>query len=756
MKKFIKGMKTKSKEKPELNNEVLKEEAFGAEKVPDKSKKHPVKEKKLKEKRSKETKPESKKPKEKKTKEKKQVFLLTLRNKIFVCFLIPIVFIIIVGYSAYHNAAEGMSEKFTESTQQTTNMTMNYLDMSCTYVQSEGFRYAADSALEEYFIGMMTNDPASQARYISDTRITLMAAQTANPFIENIHFVTRAGIPIISTATTSSKYDGIYAEYSEDMLALAEDGRTAPKWVDEHPRLTEHMGLTLSDYFFSYQMPTTSRFAYIVIDIRESSVRSILEDIDLGKGSITAFVTKSGKEVVVEPLEEGEESKLPEGQPVFTDKDFYQKSLASDEMSGAMDVTFNGKDYLYLFDKSELTHVMLCALIPTDIIIGQAESIKGITIALVIVAAVIATLVGLFITFGIQKNMKYISKKLNLVAEGDLTVEVRAQSRDEFNGLARTAMNMIINNKKLVTKLMGTVDQLETSAGNVNTASEDISNYSGDITRAIDEINEGLNKQAEHAQECVVKTSVLSEKINDISQMVEAVERLVDQTEKMIEQGTGIVQTLSERAQETSNITARVGDSIAALKTESETINGFVQTISDISDQTNLLSLNASIEAARAGEAGRGFAVVAEEIRKLADQSKESANKIQEIVSNIGSTTEKTTDSAKKAEEMVEGQAKALEQTVGVFAQIQDCVNELVEGIRMVIERLEQITNEKVQVQDSIQNISSVSEEVAASTQEVTATLGEQTEVIGRLAVKADELKKEAEELDKSIARFTL
>lgn len=761
MKKFMKGMKIKSKEKPELNNEVLKEEVAGEEKKTEKGRKRPVKEKKAKEKKPKEKKPENKKsenkkPAEKKTREKKQVFLLTLRNKIFVCFLIPIVFIIIVGYSAYHNAAEGMSEKFTESTQQTTNMTMNYLDMSCTYVQSEGFRYAADSGLEEYFIGMMTNDPASQARYISDTRITLMAAQTANPFIENIHFVTRAGIPIISTATTSSKYDGIYAEYSEDMLALAEDGRTAPKWVDEHPRLTEHMGLSQSDYFFSYQMPTTSRFAYIVIDVRESSVREILEDIDLGKGSITAFVTKNGKEVVVEPLEEGEESKLPEGQPVFTDKDFYQESLASDEVSGAMDVTFNGKSYLYLFDKSELTHVMLCALIPTDVIIGQAESIKGITIALVIIAAVIATLVGLFITFGIQKNMKYISKKLNLVAEGDLTVEVRAQSRDEFNGLARTAMNMIVNNKKLVTKLMGTVEQLETSAGNVNTASEDISNYSGDITRAIDEINEGLNKQAEHAQECVVKTSVLSEKINDISQMVEAVEKLVDQTEKMIEQGTGIVQVLSERAQETSNITARVGDSIATLKTESETINGFVQTISDISDQTNLLSLNASIEAARAGDAGRGFAVVAEEIRKLADDSSKAAAEISRNVQNISAQTAGSVASAKEAESMVALQTEAVTEVIAVFEDMSRQMQGLFDNMKEIANNTEAANKDKDDTLDAVENISAIIEETASGASMVRDMATELLKSVDKLSETANNLDEDMQGLKTEISVFKI
>lgn len=752
MKSFFKSKKDKSK----VNNDVLSgenSEVKGKKKSADK-------EKRLKEKIPKEKKPKEKKPKEKKVKadgkERKQSKILSLRNKIFVAFLVPIIFMIIVGYTAYFNAAEGMSEKFEESTQQTINMAVNYLDMSCTYVQSEGFRYAVDSSLEEYFIGMMKKDKITQSKYISDTRLTLMAAQQANPFIENIHFVTKAGIPIISTATTSLDYDGIYNEYYDDMVAISEDGRTPPKWVDDHARLTEHMGLKMDDYFISYQMPTTSKFAYIVIDIRESAVRDILLDMDLGNGSVVGFVTNTGKELVQENLKEGEESHLVAGEPVYYDKDFYIDSLNSDELSGAKDVKFQGEKYLYLYKKSEVSNTMLCALIPVDIVTGQAEAIKTITITLVIIATIIACLIGLFITFGIQKNMKSISKELNEVAEGNLTVQVKTRSRDEFLGLAKTANNMIANNKKLVTKLISTVEQLETSAGNVNTASEDINNYSGDITRAIDEISEGMNKQAEHAQECVLKTSVLSDKIKDISQIVGAVEALVDQTEKMIEQGTRIVQVLSERAQETSNITARVGDSIATLKTESETINGFVQTISDISEQTNLLSLNASIEAARAGEAGRGFAVVAEEIRKLADDSSRAAGEISRNVQNISAQTATSVASAKEAEDMVALQTKAVSEVIQVFEDMSKQITGLFENLKEIANSTEAANKDRDDTLDAVENISAIIEETASGSALVREMANQLLNSVDKLSETANALDEDMQGLKTEISVFKI
>lgn len=669
--------------------------------------------------------------------------LFGLRNKIYVCFLIPIAFMTAVGFISYSLAQDGLSGKFKESSIQTSNMAIQYLDTSCTYIQSEGMRYAFDSGIENYSLGMPGKSASEKTNFVSDTRVLLLASQKANPFISNVHIVPKTGNDIISSAT-SDHYDGIYDDYHNEMLSLAVDGRNIPRWVDAHPLLSGQMGLVDDDYFIAYQMQTSKQFAYVVIDVNTQALADILENMDFGKGSITGFITSSGKEIINEGATDQAAQIRHSGEGIFSQQDFYAQSLASEDMSGVMDVTYQGKKYLYVYSKSEICNVTLCSLIPLSIVTGQAEKIKNITITLVILAALIAICIGTVITMGIQKNMKNISRKLNEVASGDLTVSVKAQGKDEFQSLAQTATNMIKNNKNLVLKLTNMVSQLEMSADDVNSASGDITDCSADIVKAIDEISEGISRQAQNAQECVVKTGNLSGRMENISEMVEKTEMLADETGQMIRQGMEIVSSLEKRAMETTEVTEKVGSSIEMLRTESEMINGFVETISDISGQTNLLSLNASIEAARAGEAGRGFAIVAEEIRKLADESNKAAEEIRNNVNKISAQTVVSVNNAKEAESMVALQAQTVEEVIGIFRNMDEQITGLYSNMKEIADSTEIADKERNDTMEAVENISSIIEQSSENSAHV-------HDMAIRLQDSAQKLDQTAQTLDENM-----
>lgn len=692
-------------------------------------------------------------PKQKKS--GKSSKLLSIRNKIVVCFLVPIVFMVIIGVSAYQKSAEGLSEKFTDSTLQTMRMATENLNMSCDFIRSEGLKYAYDDDLRKYFLGMFEDNPVDKLNFLTSTKSNLLSVQTSNPFISHMHIIPKKGVNLLSTKL-SSGVDGFLDEYKED-VASGEGRRSIPQWIDSHPVLDEKVTETEKDYIMAFEMMSQSNNACVVIDIKPSAITDFMEEIDIGDGSIIGFVTPGGRELVVENVEEGKESVLPEEGNVFSGHEYY--TAVMDEAvadAGTAEVDFQGEKYLFIYSHSADIGFTTCALVPMRVVTSQATEIRNMTIGLVILACVIVVIVGIFITAGIENNMRRISRKFGDVAKGDLTVTVSAKGHDEFQDLAGSATNMITNTKKLVNQVSNATGELEVSAQNVGQASELIHEYSQDITRAIGEINEGMEEQSRHAQECVEKTDILSNEIQEVSHVVERVEKLVGETEGMINKGMEIVQVLGDRAGETTQMTVKVSESIESLRKESEIINSFVATITEITEQTNLLSLNASIEAARAGEAGRGFAVVAEEIRKLADDSAKAAGEIRNNVANITAQTQNSVESASQAKAMVELQTKAVEEVIAVFREMQERMGQLIEGLKDIVVSTEKADGERSAAVAAVKNISDIIEETAGSAETVNDVANKLLNHVEKLSTTASVLDENMEGLKNEISVFKI
>lgn len=666
-------------------------------------------------------------------KEQKKGVLFSIRAKIFLCFLIPILFLILVGVFSYKKAAAGMYDTFRDSNEQTINMANQYIDVSNSFIEAEALKYAFQSDLGKYMIGLYETDSTRKKSVINSVGSSIRASQAGNEFISNIHIVTIEDIQMLSTRAGGNVM-GIYKEYKDEMLGYSDNGKKLPEWVDYHKTLDETLGLKQSDYIMAYQTTPQSGKGFIVIDVKASAIQQFLDSLDMGDGSIIGFVTQSGREIISEKLPDGQESTRADGETVFYGQDFFNNI---EDQQTTKEVSINGKSYLFFYSRMERTNAAVCALVPMEIVNGQADDIRNVTIAVVLIACVVAVLIGIIISTGIQKNMKRISGRLEEVAEGNLTTKVSVKGHDEFNNLAVVANHMINNNKKLVQKVSGATDTLESSAQEVRQASNVMKDYSVNIIQAIDEINDGITKQSEHAEECVRKTDTLSEEIQNVSSIVGQVEGLVSEAENMINHGMQMVQTLGERATKTTDVTIKVETSIEELKKESEIINEFVETITDISEQTNLLSLNASIEAARAGEAGRGFAVVAEEIRKLADHSAEAAGEIQNNVTHITDQTVNSVENAKQARDMVALQTEAVQEVVGVFDDMNQCMQKLFDALKEIISSTEQADKEREDTLAAVKNISDIIAETAEGTklvQSVAAKLQENVDTMNQTA----------------------
>lgn len=665
-----------------------------------------------------------------------QTLMFSIRNKIVICFLVPILFMIVLGMMSYQKAASGMRDSFEDSTQQTINMATEYIDVSNSFIEAEALKYVVDSDLGKYFLGVYDNDPTKRRNLIDEVKTEILASQVGNSFISNIHIVTESKTSMITTKSKAQQ--GIYDKYMEE---LAVNGELA-KWEDHHDTLDEYLQIPQKEYILTCQREVQNGNAIIVIDVKAEAIQSFLEGLNLGEGSVVGFVTAGGRELAVLREAGAESGILIKDQTVFADKDFFQQA---GEETGVQEVVYEGQNYLFFHDTSEKTGATVCALVPMQVVTSQAGAIQQLTIIGVLISSIIVIIIGVWITSGIRKNMQRISGSLEVVAQGNLATEVAVRGRDEFQGLAAAANDMIANNKQLVQKVSMATDKLAVSAGEVTEASGVIQEYSSDIAHAINEINDGMEKQSIHAQECVSKTGTLSEEIQQVNRIAREVETLVTNAEDMIRHGMELVTVLGERANETTAVTAQVEESILELKKESEIINQFVGMITDISEQTNLLSLNASIEAARAGEAGRGFAVVAEEIRKLADNSAEAAGEIRNNVAHISAQTVVSVESAKQAGSMVALQTEAVQEVTGVFQNMNQAMEDLFESLKMILEGTEQADREREEALEAVRNISLIIEETAQSAEVV-------KNVAENLQRNVENLNGTAESLDENMS----
>lgn len=707
--------------------------------------------------------PETKRKEQKNS--KKKSILVTL----LAAFMVPVVLMIALGIVSYNTASSGIVDKYKESAESTISAVGDYFELVCENISGKALEMVTDSDVGDYYDKFYEKKDAKAMEAFRNAKSIVRNAKSTNRNVYSCTIIPEGG-GYLSTISGSMS-DAPVADFGNTAEGqyFVNNNSQRNKWLGYQTYLDSNMQSKQENYAMVYYQRFSKANAYLVMAVDMSVAEEMLGQIDFGKDSVKALVSSDGREVsFVQQTESltGEEAAIEEQateeqdaeavvKQWFVGSDFYESTKEAEE-TGHMDVKIDGRKYVYIYTPVGDTGTMICTLIPESNLLGQVGSIKYITIAMVLLAAGAALATGFIISSGISKTVKEMSVGLAKVAEGDLSKDFTTKRQDEFKELTGSLNAMIESMRELMrdmkqfgSKVTGLAEDVSEKTGAINDSMQD-------IARAMDEVAGGVQSQAEDTENSNENMMTFSENITTVTEETVHMGETADKAISAVEQGRVIVQELSAKSDTTVSLTRVLVNDIDAVQKSSEEIKGFVDVINSIAGQTNLLSLNASIEAARAGEAGRGFAVVAEEIRKLADQSKESGDKIREIVEHIGQTTDKTTASAREAESMVNQQAKALEETVSVFGMIQGCVGNLVEGIRVVTEKLEASMTEKENVENSLQNISSVSEEVAASTQEVTATLGEQVSVIQALKGKVELLKADALELDKSIDRFKI
>ncbi|MBS7528268.1 methyl-accepting chemotaxis protein [Fusibacter paucivorans] len=416
---------------------------------------------------------------------------------------------------------------------------------------------------------------------------------------------------------------------------------------------------------------------------------------------------------------------------------------------------FDGKEVFSAYDHLSNGWIV-AASVPRDEVMRVIQDLFNImltiTIAIIIIAAILAFFVGKSISNPIIKVVEATSK----IKEGDFTIQVGTKSSDETKLLANAINDMTNNIRSLVGESQKVSSEMVESAATLAAMSEETTATVDQVASAIDDISKGSQNTAEEAEKSTVIVNVIDEKFDFLMKNSEMMQQYAEHAIESNKMGSKTLATLKEKSEIGKMSNEKIATAVINLDKKTNDITDIIATITSIASQTNLLALNASIEAARAGEAGRGFAVVADEIRKLAENSSMAADEIQSIINSIQIDSRQTVLVMDEVKKINDEQSEAVEDVSTSFTKIFESVESITKEFDKVTSELNELNRSKNDIVMVTNNISAVSEETAAATEEVNASMSEQSKAIEEVAKNAEKLNELSRLLSDHIKVFKI
>lgn len=380
----------------------------------------------------------------------------------------------------------------------------------------------------------------------------------------------------------------------------------------------------------------------------------------------------------------------------------------------------------------------------------------GAAIVIFIVLGIISFLIASKMTRPIVEITNVIKRFSSLnFAESPTTIRI-SKRKDETGQMARAIGDLREKLVTIVSQIKSQSELLYNASTELDTNASHTTSTVGNVETAVNEIATGATNQASETQKATDDIVNMGNMIEHTNSQVENLTSTANLMRESSEEAAATLKELDNINQqaiasidviyEQTNIT-----NISALKIKEATT-----LISSIAEETNLLSLNASIEAARAGEAGRGFAVVASQIQKLADQSNESANQIDQIIHALIEDSEKAVKTMDEVKTIMNLQSENVHKTGQVFEQVRDGISSSISGVGEIATKTTQLDKARGDVVDVVQNLTAIAQQNAASTEETSASVMEVSNVMQEIMENANRLKEIASILEENMNSFTL
>lgn len=400
-------------------------------------------------------------------------------------------------------------------------------------------------------------------------------------------------------------------------------------------------------------------------------------------------------------------------------------------------------DMMTAFTEIAGTDWILVSYIPTETIYADINGVRVLMVVIGLVSLLLLAILIERVVHFVIRPVKELTRIITAMTDGDFTVRVTTKSNDEIGVMSRSVERFIQSMRGMILSIHGVSDKLHIQADNSNGVSSEMYDASRLQSESMQELNNTVEQLSLSVNEIAENATTLAMVVADTREDGGKVDIRMKETVEVSHQGKADMQNVGAAMQSINDSVMKLQQAIDKVGRASEEITNITGVISNIADETNLLSLNASIEAARAGDAGRSFAVVATEIGKLAQTSSDSVHNIESLISEIKALVKDAVSQADDSVNNIRSSAELVNDALHTFDVIFNNIDDVNHLVQQMIEKVEQVDNVAT-------NVAAISEEQAASSQEILATSDTMVEQANSITGNSETVAGDAKELTQS------
>lgn len=659
-------------------------------------------------------------------------------GKIFVAFFVSIVLLVlIVGIISYQISSNVIQNSVSDALKQTLIQASERLDMTYERYESMSLEFILDRNLNDLFGEYIAGDLGERItlRRTLDDRVSGMVF--SDDALQAIHIIELNGD--VSHSIGSSLRNSNVAEEEWFQQTLEKDGRA--HWMETRPE--GYSADARNTFAIARKIKHVSRnhdIGVVVLEININAIGNQLERISFGD---------SGELYVVDG----------EGNIMF--------SFANEQIGGALALTESGKEGIVLDEEGQERLAVqeksrtsngwsVIGTVLVGELVADARGIFTATITVAILAAILAAIIGYAIAQLIGGPLRHLSSLMEEGAQGNLSVRTQFKHRDEIGQLGKSFNEMMEQITELVRQTNDSAQNVLETAIRLSDVSKQTAASAKEISVASEQIAGGAMTLASEAERGNELTQGIGERMKAVIESNMVMGQSANEVRLSSEQGAQYMATVIEKTNETEEMTRSMVEKVDRLKESTTSIRKILDMLNNITKQTNILSLNATIEASRAGAAGKGFMVVADEIRKLADQSKESIDVVGEITETIQREIDETVQVLSEAYPIFQEQTRSVKEADTIFHNVQQQMNEFIKNLDEVTSSVQQLEEAQTVLSEAMSNVSAVSQESSATSEEVASLTTEQLKVSDGLVQLSEQLESLSKSLKESLSRFKI